>query len=119
MPRLRLLFIDDDVTMLRIAEEILSQLDLQVWTASSTTEADDVLRKETVDMVVCDVQMPDEDGVAYCQRLRASGFSRPIILLSAAIDEGIISTSGATVCIPKPFDVMELHQRIVALADKS
>jgi DNA-binding response OmpR family regulator len=115
MHRIKLLFIDDDITMLRIAEEILSQFDLQVWGASSTTEADDVLRKETVDMVVCDVQMPGEDGVTYCRRLRASGFSRPVILLSAAIDDAIITTSGATLCLPKPFDVRELHQRIVAL----
>ena len=119
MSPIKLLFIDDDRTMLRIAEEILSQLDLQVWTASSTTEADDVLKRETVDMVVCDIQMPGEDGVAYCRRLRASGFSRPVILLSAAIDEGIIAASGATLCLSKPFDVMDLHQRIVALAGKS
>ena len=116
MSKLKVLYIDDDVAMMRLVSEMLSRMGLQVRMASRTAEADAVLSQEKVDIIVSDVQMEGEDGLTYCRRIRAEGNRLPVILLSAGIDPNAAHSTGANLCMNKPFDVMKLHQQILALA---
>ena len=64
-----------------------------------------------VDLVVCDMHMPRMDGLALIAELRASGYARGIVLLSAEDDLAEVRkarAAGATRWVAKPFDVPDL-----------
>jgi len=56
---------------------------VKVIPASNTIEADAILQRETVDVIVCDIVMPGEDGLSYVRGLRERGNHTPVIFLSA------------------------------------
>lgn len=67
------------------------------------------------DLILLDVQMPDGNGFDVCGSLRASGFDRPIIMLTAQSEEDDIIEgleSGANDYITKPMRFGELLARI-------
>ncbi len=79
-------------------------------TAASSTE---------YDAAIFDVMMPGLDGLALLRRLRDSGSSLPVILVSArgAVDERVAGLdAGADDYLAKPFAIAELTARVRALA---
>ena len=113
------LYIDDDKAIARMMIEVLTALGLKVHSALTTAEADDILKKEKVDVICCDIQMEPEDGLTYCRRIHSTGPHAPLILLSAGIDAETTAAAqkaGAADCLSKPFDIMEVHRRIVEVA---
>ncbi len=83
------------------------------WTFGSTFE---------YDLIVLDIMLPKLDGISLCQRLRAEGYTTPILLLTAqdtstAKVRGL--DAGADDYVVKPFDVAELTARIRALLRRS
>ena len=74
------------------------------------------LAATTVDLVVLDVMMPGEDGIAFCRRIAPTGI--PIMMLSAldALTDRIVGLEvGAWDYLTKPFEPRELLARIRAL----
>lgn len=70
------------------------------------------------DLVVLDWMLPDLDGVSLCRRIRAKGYTMPIMLLSARdrhTDKVAALDAGADDYVVKPFDFDELTARIRAL----
>lgn len=72
----------------------------------------------TYDLIVLDLMLPRLDGISLCQRLRRSGYQKPILLLtgcdsSASKVKGL--DAGADDYVVKPFDWSELLARIRAL----
>lgn len=104
----------DDVTINRIAvERALAAEGYDVVGATNGQEALDVLDKEPIDAVVCDLLMPDMDGVeVYRQYLRRSAQTRkstkiPFILPTAAQNIErlkIVRNMGFTDVLTKPLD---------------
>ena len=85
-----LLLIDDSEGQLKVLQILLSSIGFNVITASN---AEDGLRtvqhdRDSVDLVLCDIQMPGMDGIAFVQKLKDNQDTTdiPIILLSAAGD---------------------------------
>jgi len=120
--KVRLLFIDDDGSIRIFAAVMFNNAIFDIKVAENTREADDWLKKASFDVIVCDVMMPEEDGIHYCNRLKKSGNSIPFLFLSAvgtpqSVQAGI--ASGALAYFIKPFDARELQQRILALAGTS
>jgi len=77
-----------------------------------------VLTRETVDLIVLDLMLPGEDGLAVCRRLRGAGESVPIIMLTARgeeVDRIVGLEMGADDYLPKPFNPRELVARIHAV----
>ena len=113
------LVIDDDKAVRMIAVCGLSGRGVNVLAAADTGEADAILEKEKIDVIVCDVLLEDEDGLSYCQRLRSAGVRVPLMFLSTLGDPVTVSigmTSGASAYMVKPFDLQELYERICKLA---
>jgi two-component system OmpR family response regulator len=85
--------------------------------SGSAEAAHDLLAYGNIDLVLLDVMLPGEDGLALCRRLRSSGGPRIIMLtaLSEPIDKVIGLELGADDYVSKPFDLRELLARIRAV----
>ncbi len=70
------------------------------------------------EMVILDVVLPGLDGLAVCSRLRESGFSAPVLMLTArdGVEDRVAGLDrGADDYLAKPFEVAELRARLRAL----
>lgn len=85
--------------------------------SASAEAASDILGHGNIDLVLLDIMLPGEDGLALCRRLRASGGPRIIMLtaLSESADKVIGLELGADDYVSKPFDLRELLARIRAV----
>ena len=73
------------------------------------------LSASRIDLLVLDLNLPGEDGLSICRRLRAQGSQIPIVMLTAKgeeIDRIIGLEMGADDYLPKPFNPRELLARI-------
>jgi len=105
--------VDDDDDLLRALADYLGRYGFRVETASSGAELDGLMAGGLPDLVVLDVMMPGEDGLAICRRLAA--FATPVLLLSAlgeTTDRIVGLELGASDYLPKPFEPRELLARI-------
>jgi len=116
MPSIHVLLIEDEKQLQQYASEALAKRGVKVSSAMNTIEADRILGREKVDVIICDILMPAENGLSYVRRLRADGTQTPVIFLSALADEDVIKVgidSGAADYMIKPFDSEQLYQRIL------
>jgi PAS domain S-box-containing protein len=81
--KIRVLHVDDELALLKVAKQCLEmQGPFRVDTASSVEEASAKLEKERYDAVVSDYQMPGKDGLEFLKELRESGNSVPFIMFT-------------------------------------
>ena len=88
-----------------------------VLTAASSREALFTLKNSPVDVVLCDLRMPDENGVEVLHKLRGAGFEGPAIALTAIKNsevEAEVLKQGFAAYLTKPVEVDEL---VAAIAD--
>lgn len=114
----KILMVDDDIRMRELLQRYLTEQGFNIKTVADSAEMDTVLTNEHIDLLVLDLMLPGEDGLAICRRLRAAGNLMPIIMLTARGDEvdRIIGLEmGADDYLPKPFNPRELLARINAI----
>jgi two-component system chemotaxis response regulator CheY len=109
----RILTIDDSKTMRDMLRFTLVDAGYDVLQAVDGQDGLDVLRKERVDVVITDINMPKLDGYGVIRHLRAdSGYDdTPILVLSTECDQktkDIGRDAGATGWLVKPFDPDQL-----------
>jgi len=109
----RILVVDDDENILNLERTILEQKGFDVTTAGGGKEALERLERETFDLVLLDVMMPEVDGFTVCRRIKDDPKLKdtPVIFLTAkgggeALAEGF--ESGAVMYINKPFTANKL-----------
>lgn len=84
----RVLLADDHPIILAAVEALLRGSGFElVATASSGAEALDAIARHNPEIVVLDIQMPEGSGLDVLRTLRSSGDERPVVLLTATIDE--------------------------------
>ncbi|MCO4322157.1 two-component system response regulator OmpR [Aliidiomarina quisquiliarum] len=114
----RILIVDDDVRLRALLERYLTDQGFQVRAVADSGQMDRLLLRETFHLIVLDLMLPGENGIAICQRLRSKNNSIPIIMLTAKGDEAdrILGLEvGADDYMPKPFNPRELLARIRAV----
>lgn len=114
----RILVVDDDTRLRELLSQYLGEQGYAVDTAADAAEMDKKLGRAAYALMVLDLMLPGEDGLAICQRLRAQGQTLPIIMLTAKGDEvdRIVGLEmGADDYLPKPFNPRELLARIHAV----
>jgi two-component system, OmpR family, response regulator len=112
-----ILVVDDDVAIRDLISEYLTENDFKVSVAESGADMDRVLGAEMVDLVLLDLKLPDEDGLAIARRLRES-LDIPIIILTGRkeeVDRVMGLELGADDYVTKPFSQRELLARIKAV----
>lgn len=109
---------DDDPKLLKMVQRTLIYEGFQVITAADGREALAHLQMTQPDLVILDWMMPEIDGLAVLDRLRAAGDEMPVLLLTArdAIEDRVEGLdSGADDYLVKPFAPAELLARIRSL----
>jgi two-component system response regulator (stage 0 sporulation protein F) len=109
----RILIIDDDPHFLHVLQRILSGEKFAVTATSDPCEAIEVLRSGSFDLVICDLRMPDCDGLNLLQAVRGAGSEVPVIILTAygEVDTYLEAmNAGATEYLNKPIKSDELVQ---------
>jgi DNA-binding response OmpR family regulator len=114
-----ILVIEDDQDIRELIKLQLELKNYHVSEAQNGMEALSLINENNYDLFLIDRMLPDSNGIAICEKLRASekNQSTPIILITALSEpEDIIKglDSGADDYITKPFDINILHARVRA-----
>jgi DNA-binding NtrC family response regulator len=107
----RILIIDDDPHFLRVLKRILSGEKFEVTATSNPCEALGLLRSGNFKLIICDLRMPDCDGLNILTAIRSDGNEIPVIILTAygEVDTYLEAmNAGATEYLNKPIKSEEL-----------
>ena len=102
---LRVLIVDDEAAIRRIAQRNLERLGFVVSLAADGLEALEIFQNDSFDLVVSDVTMPGLDGIELARRLLLLRPEVSIILASGLVLEDV---PGVTAVLPKPFSSEQL-----------
>jgi DNA-binding NarL/FixJ family response regulator len=113
----KLLLIDDDPNLILLVKDYLEFRGYEVVTAENGREALEVLEKQTLDMIICDVMMPEMDGYSLVSAIRSDPKTSwiPVLFLSAkgqSQDRVKGLNIGADVYMVKPFEPEELVAQV-------
>src|SRR5580698_9550677 len=109
-----ILVTDDDPQIRALLKEYLAENELRVSLASSGEEMSKILNDEAIDLIVLDLRLAGEDGMAIARSLRDQS-SIPIVMLTGVRDEAdriMGLETGADDYLTKPFSPRELLARI-------
>lgn len=109
----RVLLVDDDAEICQFLVTLLELEGMQAHVAVTPDAALAALAGS--DVVLLDVAMPGVDGLELCRRIRATGFGRPILVVSARPGPDLprkAAEAGANGFVRKPFDNAELIAQI-------
>lgn len=114
----RLLVVEDQKKLLNSLKAGLEEEGYEVVAAANGEQGYYAATTEPVDAVVLDLMLPGRDGIRVLRDLRANGFVRPVLILTArdAVEDRILGLdSGADDYLVKPFAFAELLARLRAL----
>jgi two-component system, OmpR family, phosphate regulon response regulator OmpR len=114
----KILVVDDDVRLRDLLTRYLGEQGFQVSALADASQIDKKLQRDPPHLIVLDLMLPGEDGLAVCRRLRGAGETVPIIMLTAKgedVDRIVGLEMGADDYLPKPFNPRELVARIHAV----
>jgi two-component system, OmpR family, response regulator len=114
----RILVVDDEANIRDLLSIALRHVGFDVTTADTCLAAQNVVLKETPDLLILDVMLPDGDGIELCQRLRRDGLRSPVLFLTArdATEDKVRGlTVGGDDYVTKPFSLEELVARVRAV----
>lgn len=119
---IRVLWIDDDAKLRSLVSAFLARHSVDCESVGSAAEALRILERTSIDLVLLDLGLPDEDGLVLCQRLRRRWPAIPIIILSARgmdVDRIVGLEVGADDYLGKPCNLRELVTRIFTVLRRS
>src|SRR5438046_928349 len=114
-----ILVIEDDPT---VGQYVKRGLEEQRWSVDLVIDGEDGERhtaSEAYDLIILDMRLPGKSGLEILHSLRARGFERPVLVLTAqdAVDAKVTALrAGADDYVTKPFAFEELLARVEALA---
>ena len=111
--------IEDDPTVGQFVKRGLEEQRWSVDLVADGEEGESLARSQPYDLVVLDMRLPGRSGLEVLRNLRARGFERPVLVLTAqdAVDAKVETLrAGADDYVTKPFAFEELLARVEALA---
>lgn len=111
-----ILVIDDDALVLKTIRKLLEREGYSVETAKSAREAIEKLSAQGFNLIVCDVRMPEMDGIEFLEEIKKGNKPQiPIIYITGyASEEAPIKALrlGAKDYVLKPFDMDKLLESV-------
>src|SRR6202047_4480551 len=119
---MRLLLVEDDVSIQQFLKRALVEAGAQVDTASNAKAGEAAALEGIHDAFIIDLGLPDLDGLDLIARFRAQASSTPVLILSArrSVDERVKGLEqGGDDYLTKPFALAELLARLRNLLRRS
>ncbi|MGB9802735.1 response regulator, partial [Desulfofundulus sp.] len=115
----RILVVDDEEHIVELLRFNLEKEGYQVITATDGNTAIEMARSQRPDLILLDVMLPGQDGLAVCRTLQQEAETRhiPVIMISARgeeLDKVLGLEMGADDYVTKPFSPRELVARVKA-----
>ncbi|PZX51943.1 response regulator transcription factor [Algoriphagus chordae] len=114
----KVLIVEDDPNISQLIQIHLKDLDYDIKVRNNGREGFEEANTNPYDLIILDIMLPEMDGIAICQRLRALDNFTPILMITAKseeIDKVIGLESGADDYITKPFKIREFIARVKAI----
>ena len=114
MEQMKMMLVDDEERFLSTTQKLLSRKGYDVLTASSGSQALDLLRTNNVHVVILDVKMPGMDGIDTLKAIKRNYPLVEVIMLTGhgTVDSAVEGLkSGATDYLTKPTDVQDLLEK--------
>ncbi len=108
---MKVLIIDDEVSLLKLLKLSLPSPQFNVSTAETGTKGLEVFRTDIFDAVLCDIGLPDQDGLKVLEQLKQIHSETPVIMITAhgSIQSALQAMKiGAYDYIQKPFEPEEI-----------
>lgn len=120
---MRILLIDDEIVALNALKKRVDWVKYgftEVWTAQDAASAKELLCKDTVDLMLCDIEMPGEDGLSLVEYVKQTYPATECIMVTCHADFNYIKKSmkfGVKDYILKPIDYEELEGLLIQFAE--
>ena len=111
MPASKILILDDEENMLHMLKTILTKEGYEIATANNGIEGLKKIESNSFDTILCDLRMPEMDGLSFLKATREKNIQSTTIMMSAygTIDMAIEAMKlGAYDYISKPFKPDEI-----------
>ena len=106
--KMKVLVVDDEKLIRWSVQRLLIREGNEVDIASALEEAASMLEAGNYDLVLCDYIMPDGFGSALLEKMRDSGISAKVVMMSGNIPSDAVADCKADGFIEKPFRLKEL-----------
>jgi DNA-binding response OmpR family regulator len=113
-----ILIVEDDENLRVGLQDNLEEHGYSVESAPDAATARSLLHKSKFELIILDIMLPDTDGYALCEELRAKGEQAMILMLTArTLEHDIVRgfDSGADDYVAKPYRIAELLARVRSL----
>ena len=110
----RILIVEDDTAVRKLMYEFLARSGYEALTASSAEEAEDLLKKEEIHIILTDVRLPGTDGITFTKNVKQQ-YNLDVIIITGYSSEYFYEdaiNNGASDLIFKPIRLNELMLRI-------
>jgi len=114
MQQMKLMLVDDEERFLLTTQKVLTKKGYKVLTAASGADALEILKHNTIHVVILDVKMPGMDGNTVLKKVKRQFPMVEVIMLTghATVESAVDGLkSGATDYLIKPMDIEELIQK--------
>ncbi len=110
----RILVVDDEAAITAVVADLLTDEGYAVSTARDGRQALVELAAVQPDLILCDLMMPELNGLELCRRLQADATTReiPVVLMSAGGERTVESGCRYAAFVHKPFQIDRLVQTI-------
>jgi CheY-like chemotaxis protein len=110
---MRILAVEDEPEYLEMLQEVMKSIGHSITIARNGTEAMDILKQQTIDVIVSDVKMPEMNGVDFHQLVRAMPAYRntPFVFLTGIndlTDVKAVCKEDCDLLLQKPFPIDRL-----------
>jgi DNA-binding response OmpR family regulator len=121
METIKALLAEDEVALATILKETLASRNIEVTLANNGREALEIYLKNSFDILILDVMIPEKDGFELAKEIRMGNQHIPILMLtSKSQTQDVVQgfKSGANDYVKKPFSIEELIIRIETLVGR-
>ena len=120
---LNVLIVDDSAAIRKILQRVLRQTDVsfgEIWEAGDGVEALDVMKSQTVGLVLSDVNMPNMDGLQLLAEIKRQDQlkSIPVVMITTEGSQNKVMEAlnlGASGYVRKPFTADQIKEKLVGV----